>query len=146
MIERNMKKIFLVVGLLITTAIIFLHCKNNSASELEASVGRGQKVYEQYCLSCHQADGSGVPHLNPSLIKTSYVLGDPATLINVVKQGLSGVEIDGETYSNPMPSFDNVLNEQQIADVLTYIRNNFGNKADVITVEQVKENKTASTK
>lgn len=135
-----MKKIVVVVSLVMVAAISILYtgCKNSEAN-LEASVERGQKVYGQYCLSCHQENGSGVPHLNPSLIQTSYVLGDPAQLIKVIQQGLSGAEIDGETFSNPMPSFEKVLNEQQMADVLTYIRNSFGNKADAISVLQVKE-------
>ncbi len=134
-----MKKIVVVVSLVLVAAIsVITGCKNSSAN-LEASVERGQKVYGQYCLSCHQENGSGVPHLNPSLIQTSYVLGDPAQLIKIIQQGLSGVEIDGETFSNPMPSFEKVLNEQQMADVLTYIRNSFGNKAEAISVLQVQE-------
>ena len=95
-------------------------------------------MYAQTCLTCHQADGGGVPNLNPPLIKTTYVLGDKSQLARSVLNGLKvPVEIDGDTYSNAMPA-QNHLNDQQIADVLTYVRNSFGNKASQVRVAEVK--------
>lgn len=102
-----------------------------------ATKSAGQLVYEQNCLSCHQATGSGVPNLNPPLRGTDWVLGDKTRLINVLLKGLKGQEIEGEAYDNVMPAHD-FLSDQQIADVLTYIRSNFGNKADAVTAEEVK--------
>ena len=105
---------------------------------LLAAIGRGKSVYAQTCLTCHQADGGGVPNLNPPLIKTTYVLGDKSRLAHIVLNGLKvPVEIDGDTYSNAMPA-QNHLNDQQIADVLTYVRNSFGNKASMVRVAEVK--------
>jgi mono/diheme cytochrome c family protein len=76
--------------------------------------------------------------MNPPLIKTSYVLGDKKRLINVVLKGLNEeVEINGEYYDNPMPPQPQ-LTDQQIADVLTYVRNSFGNKASAVSVAEVK--------
>jgi cbb3-type cytochrome c oxidase subunit III len=98
----------------------------------------GKIIYETYCLSCHQEDGSGVPGMNPPLIKTDWVLGDSNQLINVILKGLKGVEINGETYSNEMPSHD-FLTDKQISEVLTYVRKSFGNKAGAISVEDVKK-------
>ncbi|WP_017258112.1 c-type cytochrome [Pedobacter arcticus] len=99
---------------------------------------KGKAVYQKYCLSCHQADGGGVPNLNPPLIKTTYVLGDQTRLINILLKGMStGVIIDDEEYTNPMPPL-NFLSDEQVADVLTYVRNNFQNKASEITAGQVK--------
>lgn len=104
---------------------------------LSTSVAAGQKVYSQYCISCHQADGGGVQHMNPPLIKTTYVLGDKARIIKIVLNGFSeDVDINGESYSNTMPSFDN-LKDQEIADVLTYVRNSFTNKASAVKVSEV---------
>lgn len=97
----------------------------------------GQLIYEQNCLPCHQSNGSGVPNLNPPLRGTDWVLGDKTRLINVVLKGLQGQEIEGDMYDNSMPAHD-FLKDGQIADVLTYIRSNFGNKADVITADEVK--------
>jgi len=105
---------------------------------LAAAKQRGKTGYETYCLACHQPDGAGIPRMNPPLIKTTYVLGDKKKLIGIVLNGLSaGVEIDGETYSNPMPAQD-FLKDQEIADLLTYVRNSFGNKASMVTVNDVK--------
>ncbi|QJW88192.1 cytochrome c [Spirosoma taeanense] len=97
----------------------------------------GQVIYEQNCLTCHQANGSGVPNLNPPLRGTDWVLGDKTRLINVLLKGLQGQEIEGEMYDNAMPAHD-FLHDGQIADVLTYIRSNFTNKASAVTAEEVK--------
>jgi mono/diheme cytochrome c family protein len=104
----------------------------------KATMARGKKVYDQYCLACHQVDGGGVPKLNPPLENTSWVLGSKTRLIRVVLKGMdSHEEIDGETYSNTMAPF-NFLKDQEISDVLTYIRNSFGNKAVPVTVGDVR--------
>ena len=97
----------------------------------------GEKVYKKYCISCHQADGGGVPHLNPPLINTSYVLGEKEQLINIILNGLKNTKIDDKTYTNPMPSLK-ILKDQEIADVLTYVRNSFGNQASAVTMGEVK--------
>lgn len=110
--------------------------KSVAATDLKASVQRGQVVYAANCLSCHQADGGGIPSMNAPLIKTSYVLGDSKKLIGILLKGMQGVEIDGEDYRNIMPQFTHLTN-QQIADVLTYVRNSFGNKAPAVTVKEV---------
>jgi glucose/arabinose dehydrogenase/mono/diheme cytochrome c family protein len=98
----------------------------------------GKTVYMQNCAACHQEDGGGVSNLNPPLTKTSYVLGDKTRLINVVLKGLSQQDVDGEKYGNAMPPL-NYLTDKQIADVLTFIRNSFGNKASAITEPEVKK-------
>jgi mono/diheme cytochrome c family protein len=104
-----------------------------------ASVLRGKEVYKAQCLACHQQDGGGVPHLNPPLDGSQNVNGnDKARLIKIVLNGLADrVEIEGEMYSNSMASHKDLSN-QQIADVLTYIRNSWTNKAGPVTVEEVK--------
>ncbi len=76
--------------------------------------------------------------MSPLLIKASFVLGDKQKLIPIVLEGMTaGVEIDGESYSNPMAPH-NFLKDQEIADVLTYVRNSFGNKARMVTAAEVK--------
>jgi mono/diheme cytochrome c family protein len=109
-----------------------------ASSVLKSSIARGQIVYAKFCLTCHQVDGSGVPNLNPPLIKTKWTLGPKTIMIQQVLKGSSGkVEIDGDTFSNTMPPLK-TLTDQQIADVLTYVRNNFGNKASMATAAEVK--------
>jgi len=83
------------------------------------------------------ADGGGVQNMNPPLTKTTYVLGDKAALIKIVLNGFNeDVEINGNTYSNTMASHAD-LKDQQIADVLTYVRSSFGNKASAVKVGEV---------
>jgi mono/diheme cytochrome c family protein len=104
----------------------------------KATMERGKKVYTKYCATCHQVDGSGVPGLNPPLEKTTHVSGIKTRLIRIILKGMNThEEIDGETYSNTMAPH-NHLTDQQIADVLTYVRNSFGNKAPAVTPGDVK--------
>jgi mono/diheme cytochrome c family protein len=139
-----MKKLFIInlmAGLILICCVSF----NGSLTRqggLTASINRGKEVYTSYCLACHQADGSGVPRLNPPLIKTKWVLGDKNELIKVVLKGMSGeIEVDGDTYHNAMPPHD-FLSDQQVADVLTYVRNSFTNKAGAIKPAEVKAVRT----
>lgn len=108
-----------------------------AGSLLQASLERGKTVYAQFCLTCHQADGSGVPNLNPPLTKNQWTMGPKAVLIKQVLKGSHGtVEIDGDTFHNTMPPMAQ-LTDQQIADVLSFVRNNFGNKASKVTPAEV---------
>lgn len=111
---------------------------NGGFSDSTESFVRGKVLYKSHCMSCHQFDGGGVDNLNPPLIQTSYVLGSKAGLINIVLKGFKErVDIEGNNYSNNMPPL-NYLTDQQIADVLTYVRNDFGNKAPLIRASDVK--------
>jgi mono/diheme cytochrome c family protein len=117
--------------------------KRNTAPNLSASIAAGKLVYGKICISCHMADGGGVPNMNPPLIKTTYVEGPKAKLISIVLKGFNeSVEIDGSNYSNVMPSQD-FLKDQEIADVLTYVRNSFGNKGSAVTLAEVKKARAA---
>ncbi len=124
----------LVVLLIAVTAFAF----SFQQQDIKASVKRGKKVYESTCLACHQPDGEGVPSMNPPLIKTKNVLGDKSKLIRIILVGLDEeIKINGEVYNNPMPSQPH-LKDQEVADVLTYVRNSFGNKASMVTIAEVK--------
>jgi mono/diheme cytochrome c family protein len=133
------------IALLAILSIFFFSVSNAqvkhkaAAGGSAAAMARGKVVYTSICLACHMATGTGVPHMNPPLIKTSYVLGDKTALIKIVLNGFKeDVEIEGDTYSNNMtPHAD--LKDQQIADVLTYVRKSFGNKASAITAAEVKK-------
>ncbi len=112
---------------------------SSGSASLKASMARGKVVFNNICATCHQADGLGVPRMNPPLAKTTYVLGDKTKLIGIVLNGFNeDVEINGDRYSNIMPAHD-YLKDQQIADVLTFVRNNFGNKASAVTLTEVKK-------
>lgn len=128
-----MKKIVFLIPVFLLALIVLAAWQPD-----KGAMERGKKVYNAYCITCHQADGGGVPKLNPPLEKTAYVIGSKTKLIQVILKGMNThEEIEGETYSNTMAPF-NYLTDQQIADVLTYVRNSFGNKASVITASDVK--------
>jgi mono/diheme cytochrome c family protein len=96
----------------------------------------GSRLYSSYCAVCHMDDGTGVTNLNAPLKKSSNVMGEKSKLIKTLLNGLKGGKLDGEMYSNAMPSH-RFLTDNEIADVLTYVRNSFGNKASSVSPEEV---------
>lgn len=131
------KALIVLISMMAMTTIVLISCDSHSSTE--ASIARGEKIYTQYCLPCHQVDGSGVPQLNPPLKNSAYVLGEESKLIHIITHGFNeGVEINGDAYTNPMPPVGVNFKEEEIADVLTYVRNSFGNKASAISTDQVK--------
>lgn len=106
----------------------------------------GQTVYNTYCAPCHQRDGKGAPGMNPPLAGVNLVTGNKTELINIILNGYDKKDkINGETYQNVMPPH-NWLTDQQIADVLSYIRKSFGNKADEVKVDEVAKTRAAAGK
>ncbi|WP_310397975.1 cytochrome c [Hymenobacter sp.] len=110
--------------------------KAKPSPAVAASLVRGKALYAQHCLSCHQADGTGVEGLHPPLIITNEVLGDRPKMVLAVLMGMQHRDIKGKPYSGAMPPMD-FLTDQQIADVLTYVRQNFGNKATAVNAAEV---------
>lgn len=124
----------IILSLMVATGLATTASAQLPAAAIEA----GKKVYTKHCLACHMADGNGIPGLNPPLGKTDWVTGDKKRLINVVLKGLQDpVVVNGEEYVNAMPPMA-YLTDKEVADVLTYIRNSFGNKASAITEAEVK--------
>jgi mono/diheme cytochrome c family protein len=134
----------IVIGIVVLLGIGLISMKSQpplavpATEPVQPPTVRGKAIYEQTCLPCHQADAGGVPGMTPPLRKSPYVQGTPSRLIGIILLGLNdGVEIDGDTYTNPMPPFRAVLKDQEIADVLSYLRGHFGNKAGPISTPQV---------
>jgi mono/diheme cytochrome c family protein len=129
-----------ILVLFISLFLLLLPFYGNAQSSVKLSMERGSKVYASVCMACHQPDGLGAQRMNPPLVKTKWVLGDKKALAKIVINGLKGgeIEIDGDNFHNPMPPQGTQLTDQQIADVLTYVRNSFGNKASAVTVTEVK--------
>ena len=103
-------------------------------------VAAGRLVYNRpTCVACHQPNGMGTPPNFPPLAGSDWVLEeDPARLIRIVLQGVQGpMEVNGQMYNNAMLPWKDVLDDQEIADVLTYIRKDWGNDASIVTPEQV---------
>ena len=106
--------------------------------DLPKSIERGKEVYTSSCMNCHMEDGKGTD-VFPPVAKTDYLKKPAKTLINIILQGQSGeIVVNKKTYDALMPA-QPYLDDAQIADVLNYIRNTWGNKiAGTITPEQVK--------
>ncbi len=108
-----------------------------------ASISRGQTVYMQVCFACHQPTGLGLPGMFPPLASSDWVAAKkPDRIIRMVLHGFTGpITLNGKPFSSPaplMPPQGASLSDKQIADVLTYVRNSFGNKAGAVTPDQVK--------
>ena len=110
------------------------------APEAEA-VRTGEEVYAQVCQSCHMANGAGLTKVYPPLAGSDWPMMEASIPIRIVLHGLMGeIEVNGEKYNNVMAPWGAVLGDQEVANVLNYVRSSWGNTgADEITVEQVAE-------
>lgn len=97
----------------------------------------GNDIFARYCALCHQADGVGVPGAFPPLTNSEWVQGDEGRLIRLVLNGMQGpILVHGQEYNNVMTPHA-FLTDEQVANVLTYVRSTFENEAGPITMEQV---------
>lgn len=111
----------------------------NWSYEVPKELDAGAKLYTQHCLTCHGPDGKGAADLIPPLSQTDWVTGDKGRLIRVMLMGLSGeITVNGQKYNQEMPAYDH-LSDQEIADLLTFIRNDFGNKSGAVIAGEVYE-------
>jgi len=107
------------------------------ARNLEERMTAGKMVYTQNCAACHQADGMGLKGAFPPLAKADYLMADKKRAINAVLNGLEGkVSVNGVDYNGVMPALG--LDDEDVANVLSYVRNSFGNKSDEVTSSEVK--------
>lgn len=103
-----------------------------------AAQGPGAKVYAANCSSCHGAVGTGTPGAFPPLAGNAYVTGSATPVIHTLLYGLNGaVKVNGATYNGMMPAWKGNLSNKDIADVITFIRSSWGNKAAAVTEAQV---------
>jgi mono/diheme cytochrome c family protein len=109
----------------------------------------GQQIYlrEGHCVTCHQVDGKGLDPAFPSLASSPWVTDDAERLIKLTLFGLMGpLEVNGKKYDGqvPMTPFGGMLNNQELADVLTFVRNSFGNDAAPIKADDVQKVRAAN--
>lgn len=103
----------------------------------------GHEVYhrEAHCATCHQADGKGLPASNfPPIAGTKWANEDPDRLIKLTLKGLMGpIQVQGKQWNGAMTPFEGLLDDKEMAAVLTYVRNSFGNNGTDISPDQVKK-------
>lgn len=116
-----------------------------TGQDIKESIKRGKEVYTLHCQNCHMENGQGTEGINPPVAKTTY-LKDIKKNINIILNGQSGeITVNGKKYNaimNPM----NYLSDREIADVLNYIRNSWGNKYPAVTPAQVKAERDKAAK
>lgn len=104
----------------------------------EIQIEKGKQVYMQTCFVCHQPEGQGVLGQIPPLAKSDYFMADKERSVRAVLFGLSGeITVNGKKYNGQMVPM-NYLPDEDIANVLTYARNSFGNSGDAVSVKEVR--------
>jgi nitrite reductase (NO-forming) len=103
----------------------------------EQQVEAGKKLFLGTCSVCHQQAGEGVPQVFPPLAKSDWLMADKGRSIEVVLNGLSGpIKVNGAEYNSVMPPMSQ-LNDDEVANILTFVRNSWGNSGDAVTPDEV---------
>ncbi len=103
-----------------------------------ALVENGKRVFTTTCQACHQANGAGIPGAFPPLDGSEWVSGSPAMVAAIVLHGLQGeITVKGQKFQAAMPPLKDQLKDEDIAAVVTYVRQAWSNKSDGITLEAV---------
>lgn len=140
-------KIYIII---ITLSLLFFSCQDsnkkeasnsnldsNLSPELIKSISRGKDVYNNFCVTCHMANGNGFSKTFPPLANSDYLMNKRVESIRVIKYGSSEeIIVNGETYTTPMARLG--LSDKEVADVMNYITNGWGNNnPDQITEKEV---------
>ena len=127
-----------ILSVLILTLFI-ISCESDESLEFKRYYSTGTIVYQTHCKNCHGDNGEGLADLIPPLTDSAYLKNNRNTLACFIKSGLKGViTIKGKAFDDAMPAND--LSPMQIAQVLTYVGNSFGNKLNTINEQQVEAN------
>jgi len=104
-------------------------------SPLAESIKRGKEVYLDMYVTCHLPNGKGVPKIYPPLAKSDYLMEKKEESIRAIKYGMKGeVVVNGVTYNQIMSPLG--LLDDEVADVMNYISNSWGNEADRMFTEK----------
>lgn len=124
--------------------LLLISNEKSFSQNTTASLENGQSIYSTYCMSCHMEDGNGLEGVYPSLVKTSG-LADKNRLVKIITQGVRGpIDVKGVHYDAEMAGVE--LSDQDVADVINYIRNTWGNKNPMIKASEVGPAKKAVVK
>jgi len=108
-----------------------------AAPSFAAEPAPGQLLYNKHCLACHQADGGGVPNMQPAIIGSSWVKGDSRALaLFVMSGGFDSASRKESDVGNVMPPFRQLADEE-LAAILTFIRQKFGDGASAVSAAEV---------
>lgn len=125
-----------ITSIITCSAIYTLAFFSNQQDELNESIARGKELYKESCITCHLANGEGIKGTFPPLAKADFLTKYPEKSIHAVKFGMSGaITVNGVAYNNAMPPSG--FGDDEIADVMNYIRNAFGNKNVQLVTEKM---------
>ena len=119
-----------------------------AALKLERKIESGKKTFTAKCQTCHQSNGLGLPNQFPPLAGSEWVTSDPGLITNIILKGLKGkIVVKGETWgtrpNQQMGAVD--INDREIANVVTYVRQAWGNSASEVTEQQVSDFRAESS-
>ena len=119
--------------------------RHGAGPAAHAALVDGQQIYQEHCETCHGAEGQGVPGVYPPLAGSGWVTGDKGRLLRIILHGMQGeMEVSGTTYSNRMPAWGSILDDDQVAQVATYVRTHWGNHASEVSVNEVRRVRAAT--
>ena len=112
-------------------------CIRMALLTLDQQIKAGEALYNGTCSVCHQSNGAGLPNVFPPLAKSDYLNADKTRAINIVLNGLSGpVTVNGAKFDSVMPPMSQ-LNDDEVANIVTYVLNSWGNKGGTVTAADV---------
>lgn len=156
-----MKKSFLIFAIFIPAFIIMNSCSSGSEkgskkpestvqkeasapapavspNEMAAQMARGEQIYKEKCIVCHQANGQGLPKAFPSLTGSKFLLENKVLAVSQVLNGSANVKAN-RTVKYPAPMPPQLDNKDDAVAVINYVLNNFGNNGGHVTMDDVKD-------
>ncbi len=131
-----MRKTILIIIFSLTISCIIYSCQSAGEIELTSYITNGKDLYRTHCQNCHGENGEGLGALAPPLTDTIFLKIQKADLACIIKNGSNKpMVINGKTYEGKMPSFN--LADIDLAQVIVYVTNSFGNKQGMYKYEQV---------
>ncbi|HYK75723.1 MAG TPA: cytochrome c [Daejeonella sp.] len=129
-------KLILAGGLLLIFSILIGACQTEQEINYRRYYVNGKGLYERHCQNCHNADGTGLQNLYPPLTDTLFISQNKDKLACMIKYGLNQkIIINGKEYDSPMPG-NNSLTDMDVAQLVVYISNSFGNQLGHYEVDQ----------
>ena len=127
----------IIASILLFSSISLMSFQKNQKFDFKASIERGKEVYNTQCITCHMEKGEGIEGAFPPVAKSDYLMADKNRSIKQILEGASGeMKVNGIVYNGEMPAID--LTDEQVSDVLNYVRNSWGNKGAAVTPGEVK--------
>jgi glucose/arabinose dehydrogenase/mono/diheme cytochrome c family protein len=133
-----MSRLYILVALILGQLLAASAMADTAAGITPEQLHRGSQLYARYCAMCHRADGQGAPPTFPPLAKSDFLAADKDRSARILITGLSGaINVLSEVYNGVMPPAP--YNDEQLADVLTFVHNSFGNSNGPVFAAQVKK-------